>query len=69
MSLSLTVKDTRLTWYQRPRSLSYPSPAGGALAHELTRAVRLDEVRDDTSIRRLLFCGVGCAVQALRARA
>ena len=27
----------------------------------------LDEVRDDASIRRLLFCGVGCAVQALRA--
>ena len=27
----------------------------------------LDEVRDDDSIRRLLFCGVGCAVQALRA--
>jgi coenzyme F420-reducing hydrogenase beta subunit len=27
----------------------------------------LDEVRDDPSIRRLLFCGVGCSVQALRA--
>ena len=27
----------------------------------------LDEVREDPSIRRLLFCGVGCAVQALRA--
>ena len=27
----------------------------------------LDEVRDDDSIRNLLFCGVGCAVQALRA--
>jgi len=27
----------------------------------------LDEVRDDAKIRRLLFCGVGCAVQALRA--
>jgi len=26
----------------------------------------LDEVRDDASITRLLFCGVGCAVQALR---
>ena len=26
----------------------------------------LDEVRSDPSIRRLLFCGVGCAVQALR---
>ena len=26
----------------------------------------LDEVRDDPTIRRLLFCGVGCAVQALR---
>ena len=27
----------------------------------------LDEVAADASIRRLLFCGVGCAVQALRA--
>mmetsp|Transcript_47861 Transcript_47861/g.144765 ORF Transcript_47861/g.144765 Transcript_47861/m.144765 type:complete len:281 (+) Transcript_47861:190-1032(+) len=27
----------------------------------------LDEIRDDKSIRRLLFCGVGCAVQAFRA--
>ena len=27
----------------------------------------LDVVRDDPSIKRLLFCGVGCAVQALRA--
>lgn len=27
----------------------------------------LDAVREDDSIRRLLFCGVGCAVQALRA--
>lgn len=27
----------------------------------------LDEIADDDSIRRLLFCGVGCAVQALRA--
>ena len=27
----------------------------------------LDEVRDDPTIKRLLFCGVGCAVQALRA--
>ena len=26
----------------------------------------LDEVRDDASIKRLLFCGVGCSVQALR---
>lgn len=26
----------------------------------------LDEVRDDPQIQRLLFCGVGCAVQALR---
>ena len=26
----------------------------------------LDEVQADQSIRRLLFCGVGCAVQALR---
>ena len=26
----------------------------------------LDEVREDPAIRRLLFCGVGCAVQALR---
>ena len=29
----------------------------------------LDEVRDDPSIKRLLFCGVGCSVQALRAMA
>jgi coenzyme F420-reducing hydrogenase beta subunit len=27
----------------------------------------LDEIRNDDSIRRLLFCGVGCAVQAFRA--
>ena len=27
----------------------------------------LDEVKADESVRRLLFCGVGCAVQALRA--
>lgn len=27
----------------------------------------LDEIRNDPSIRRLLFCGVGCAVQAFRA--
>lgn len=27
----------------------------------------LDEIRTDQSIRRLLFCGVGCAVQAFRA--
>ena len=27
----------------------------------------LDEVKADESIKRLLFCGVGCAVQALRA--
>jgi coenzyme F420-reducing hydrogenase beta subunit len=27
----------------------------------------LDEVAADSSLRRLLFCGVGCAVQALRA--
>ena len=27
----------------------------------------LDEVKGDATIRRLLFCGVGCAVQALRA--
>jgi len=27
----------------------------------------LDKIRDDPSIRRLLFCGVGCAVQAFRA--
>jgi coenzyme F420-reducing hydrogenase beta subunit len=27
----------------------------------------LDEIQADTSIRRLLFCGVGCAVQAFRA--
>jgi hypothetical protein len=27
----------------------------------------LDEIRRDKSIRRLLFCGVGCAVQAFRA--
>ena len=27
----------------------------------------LDEVKGDAAIRRLLFCGVGCAVQALRA--
>ena len=27
----------------------------------------LDEIKADDSIRRLLFCGVGCAVQALRA--
>ena len=27
----------------------------------------LDEIAGDPSIRRLLFCGVGCAVQALRA--
>ena len=27
----------------------------------------LDEVREDKAIRRLLFCGVGCSVQALRA--
>ena len=27
----------------------------------------LDEIRADPTIRRLLFCGVGCAVQALRA--
>lgn len=26
----------------------------------------LDEVKNDPSIRRLLFCGVGCSVQALR---
>jgi len=26
----------------------------------------LDEIRDDDSIKRLLFCGVGCAVQAFR---
>jgi hypothetical protein len=26
----------------------------------------LDQVRDDASIKRLLFCGVGCSVQALR---
>ena len=26
----------------------------------------LDEVKADASVRRLLFCGVGCAVQALR---
>jgi coenzyme F420-reducing hydrogenase beta subunit len=26
----------------------------------------LDEVRDDPKIRRLLFCGVGCSVHALR---
>ena len=26
----------------------------------------LDEIRNDSSIRRLLFCGVGCAVQAFR---
>ena len=27
----------------------------------------LDEIQNDPSIRRLLFCGVGCAVQAFRA--
>jgi coenzyme F420-reducing hydrogenase beta subunit len=27
----------------------------------------LDEIQNDDSIRRLLFCGVGCAVQAFRA--
>ena len=27
----------------------------------------LDEIKDDAAITRLLFCGVGCAVQALRA--
>ena len=27
----------------------------------------LDEVKDSTDIRKLLFCGVGCAVQAFRA--
>lgn len=27
----------------------------------------LDEIKNDPSIRRLLFCGVGCAVQAFRA--
>jgi coenzyme F420-reducing hydrogenase beta subunit len=27
----------------------------------------LDEIQNDSSIRRLLFCGVGCAVQAFRA--
>lgn len=27
----------------------------------------LDEIRADTSIRRLLYCGVGCSVQAFRA--
>lgn len=27
----------------------------------------LDDIRSDKSIRRLLFCGVGCAVQAFRA--
>jgi coenzyme F420-reducing hydrogenase beta subunit len=27
----------------------------------------LDEIQNDASIRRLLFCGVGCAVQAFRA--
>ena len=27
----------------------------------------LDEIKQDKSIRRLLFCGVGCAVQAFRA--
>lgn len=27
----------------------------------------LDEIRDDPAVRRLLFCGVGCAVQAFRA--
>jgi coenzyme F420-reducing hydrogenase beta subunit len=27
----------------------------------------LDEIRADSSIRKLLFCGVGCAVQAFRA--
>jgi coenzyme F420-reducing hydrogenase beta subunit len=27
----------------------------------------LDQIQADTSIRRLLFCGVGCAVQAFRA--
>ena len=27
----------------------------------------LDEIQKDTSITRLLFCGVGCAVQAFRA--
>ena len=48
----------------KPRIL----PDGYIHAQALAPSLRvLDEIQKDTSITRLLFCGVGCAVQAFRA--
>lgn len=42
--------------------------AGRGVKPSLSPSLRvLDDISNDSSIRRLLFCGVGCAVQAFRA--
>ncbi|CAB9503543.1 7-hydroxymethyl chlorophyll a reductase, chloroplastic [Seminavis robusta] len=61
-----------------PQAWSYPQPIlaktpedvlrGRGVKPALSPSLNvLDEIKNDKSIRKLLFCGVGCAVQAFRA--